>query len=274
MAVIGTGPQGAHALIDLHCHLLPGIDDGPPEMDMSVAMARLAVADGVKTMVCTPHILPGLFENNGVAIRGHVARMQKVLDDEGIPLSLSTGADVHLVPGLASELADGRALTIADTRYFLLEPPHHVEPPRLKDSVFELMVAGYVPIITHPERLTWINDRYEVFVDLARAGCWMQLTAGAITGRFGGAAKMWADRMLDDGLVDVVASDAHDTGSRKPGLSKARRMVTERLGEAEADQIFDIRPQAVLANADPGRVSRPVGRPKPKKSFFSWGRRA
>lgn len=262
-------------MIDLHSHILPGIDDGSPDLRMSLEMARMAVADGTTVLACTPHIFPGLFENAGQDIRKRVDSLQLQLDSEGIALKLVTGADVHLTPGLAGELRSGRALTLADTRYFLLEPPHHIAPPRLRDSVFELMLSGYVPVITHPERLTWVDGHYQDFVELSRAGCWMQLTAGAITGRFGRQAKAIAERMLDDGLVDIVASDAHDTSSRKPGLSKARRLVSERLGEAEAAAIFDTRPRAVLNNAPPEDVRRPVGKPaKPAWHRLLWSRKA
>jgi protein-tyrosine phosphatase len=262
-------------MIDLHSHILPGIDDGSPDLAMSLDMARMAVADGTTVLACTPHIFPGLFENEGEAIRTRVTALQGRLDEEGIALRLVTGADVHLTPGLAGELASGRALTLADTRYFLLEPPHHIAPPRLKDSIFELMLAGYVPVITHPERLTWVGDHYQDFVDLSRAGCWMQLTAGAITGRFGRTAKAFAERMLDDGLVDIVASDAHDVNARKPGLSKARRLVAERLGEVEAAAVFDMRPRAILENAAPDSVPRPTGKPgRSGWSWMSWGRKA
>jgi len=238
-------------------------------------MARMAADDGTTVLACTPHMFPGLFENTGEDVRARVRALQSRLDEERIPLKLVTGADVHLKPGLAAELAEGRALTLADTRYFLLEPPHHIAPPRLRDSVFELMLQGYVPIITHPERLTWIQDHYNDFVELSRAGCWMQVTAGAITGRFGGAAKAFAERMLDDGLVDIVASDAHDVGPRKPGLSKSRALVAARLGEAEALAIYETRPQAILDNSAPELVERPVGRQsRGVRRWFSCGRKA
>ena len=149
-------------LIDLHCHLLPGIDDGAKDLEMSLAMARMASSDGISTIACTPHILPGVYNNTGPAIRGAVARLRESISEAGIPIGLVTGADVHIAPDLGVQLRDGRALTLNDSRYLLLEPPHHVLPPRLEELIFGLQAAGYVPILTHPERLSWIEGHYDL----------------------------------------------------------------------------------------------------------------
>ena len=184
-------------MYDLHCHLLPAIDDGATDLAMSLQMARMAVADGITLTACTPHIYPGLYENTGPAIRAAVAALQAELDREGIALRLVEGADVHLDQNLVAGIRDGRIPTIAGSRYLLFEPPHHVAPPRLEESLFELIAAGYVPVITHPERLTWVEQHYGTFVRLAHRGCWIQVTAGALTGRTGaapgtGASVSWA----------------------------------------------------------------------------------
>lgn len=155
-------------MIDLHCHLLPGIDDGAPDLDTSLRMARIAAADGITVTACTPHIYPGLYENTGPAIRQAVIELQPRLAEAGIPLQLTHGADTHLTPNLVEGLRDGRVPSLHDSRYFLLEPPHHVAPPRLTETVFSLLAAGYIPVITHPERLSWIEDHYETFLELAR----------------------------------------------------------------------------------------------------------
>ena len=119
-------------MIDLHCHILPGIDDGAAEPSVSIEMAKAFVADGVSVVACTPHILPGLYHNSGPQIRQATAQLQQVLDREGIPLRLVTGADNHIVPSFVAELRSGHLLSLADTRYVLVEPPHHVAPPAWK----------------------------------------------------------------------------------------------------------------------------------------------
>ena len=251
--------RARYPLIDLHCHILPGIDDGATDLELSLEMARAAVADGIAVTACTPHIMPGYYENTGPGIREAVTTLQGHLDREGIPLRLVTGADVHLVPDLVHGLRSGRILTLADSRYFLFEPPHNTAPPRMAESVFDAMAAGYHPIVTHPERLRWIEDHYAVMTSLVQSGAWMQITSGSITGRFGKRAQYWAERMLDEGLVHILATDAHNMRGRAPSLTNAVDLVSERLGrQAALDMVFT-RPQAVLDDASPSSVPPPVG---------------
>ena len=158
-------------MIDLHSHILPGIDDGAPDLATSLDMARAWVADGVSVLACTPHILPGLYHNTGPEIRVAVTALQRELDDRGIPLYLVTGADNHVIPEFVQGLRSGHLLSIADTRYVLVEPPHHIAPPRMEDLFFNIMAAGYVPVLTHPERLSWIKTHYDVVRRLAGAAC-------------------------------------------------------------------------------------------------------
>ena len=245
------------SLIDLHCHILPGIDDGAPDLDTALEMARMAVADGITVTACTPHIYPGLYENDGDGIRAAIVELQGELDRAGIALRLVEGADVHLAPDLVAGLKAGRVPSLAGSRYFLFEPPHHVAPPRIEDSAFALLAAGYVPVVTHPERLSWIDTHYDVFKRMAHAGCWMQLTAGAVTGRFGRRVKHWSERLLDDGIVHLLATDAHNLGSRAPRLAEARDAVARRLGEEEATHLVLTRPQGVLDNLAPAKLPPP-----------------
>lgn len=245
-------------MIDLHCHMLPGIDDGAADLEVALEMARLAVADGITVTACTPHIMPGVYGNTGPRIRTAIADFSVALGQAGIDLKLVPGADVHLATDLAAGLKSGQVLTLNDSRYFLFEPPHHVMPPRLEHAVFDIMTAGYQPVLTHPERLTWIEDHYEVMQSLARAGVWMQITCGSVTGRFGRRPQYWADRMIDEGLVHILATDAHNLRNRSPSMAKSRDMVAERLGEAEADNMVRVRPQGILDNAEPGSLPPPV----------------
>jgi len=238
-------------MIDLHCHLLPGIDDGAPNLSISLEMARASVADGVSVVACTPHILPGLYANSGPQIRQAIQQLRQTLESEGIPLQLVTGADNHIVPDFVEQLRSGNLLSLADTRYVLVEPPHRVAPPRLEDLFFNICAAGYVPILTHPERLTWIEAHYPVVQRLIRAGVWMQITAGSLAGAFGRNARYWGERMLDEGCVHILATDAHDANRRPPNLSEGRELAAKRVGDAEAWKLVFGRPRDVLLNAVP-----------------------
>lgn len=260
-------------MIDLHCHMLPGVDDGAADLAVSLEMARIAVADGISTVVCTPHILPTVYDNSGPTICLAVSRLQAALTQAKIPLHVLPGADVHIAPDLVEGLRSGRLLSVAGSRYLLFEPPHHVLPPRLQDCVFGLMTAGYVPILTHPERLTWIEQHYDVIQQLASKGMLMQITGGSVTGRFGRRARHWAERMLDDGLVDLLATDAHDTRARPPRLSEARQLVVERCGDEEATKMVLARPQAILDNLDPSDLlARAPRRERPASRQGFWRR--
>jgi len=262
-------------MLDLHCHLLPGIDDGALDLDMALEMARMAVADGIGTVACTPHIYPGMYDNDRDGIRAAIASLQAELASRDIHLQLVEGADVHLDLDLVAGLRAGRVPTLANSRYLLLEPPHHVAPPRFEESVFQLMVAGYVPVITHPERLSWIEGQYPVFERLVKGGVWMQLTAGSLTGRFGKRPRYWAERMLDERLVHILATDAHHPRRRPPLLAEGREVAARRVGEQEANHMVCTRPQGIVDNREPQSLpALPVQAAAPAVTPSFWRRLA
>lgn len=226
--------------------MLPGIDDGAPDLRVALAMARCAVADGITVTACTPHIYPGLYENTRDEIAAAIAFFQATLVEEGIQLELVIGADTHLAPDLIGSIREGRIPTLNGSRYLLLEPPHHTAPPRFEDEVFNLRTVGVIPVITHPERLTWIEGNYPIFQRLVKGGAWMQITAGSLTGRFGRRPKYWADRMLDDGMVHILATDSHHIDRRPPLLAEGRDVAAKTLGEAEAWHLVRTRPRGIV----------------------------
>ncbi len=259
-------------MIDLHCHILPGVDDGAKSVEISLEMARLAAADGIKIIACTPHILPGVYPNTGSAIRSAIARLSQLIDRAEIPVQLVTGADVHISPDLLPQLRDGRALTLNNSRYFLLEPPHHILPPRLEHHIFELQTAGYVPIITHPERLSWIEGQYDFIKRLVYSGNLLQLTAGSLMGRFGRRPRYWAERMVEEGLCHLLATDAHDTQQRAPRMSEAREIIARKLGVEEATNIVLTRPLAILNDVSADELPVPLRvAPRVASATSVWG---
>ncbi len=263
-------------MIDLHCHLLPGIDDGPTELAQSLAMAAAAVADGIEITACTPHIYPGLYENHAEGIARAIATMRLELERAGIPLQLVGGADTHLAPDMVDGLKRGRIPTLGGSRYFLFEPPHHVAPARMDEMLFSLMTAGYLPVVTHPERLSWIEENYEIFPRMVKAGAWMQITAGSLTGRFGKRPKYWAERMLDERLVHILATDAHNMARRGPWLAEGREAAAKRVGNDEALRLVQTRPRGILDNAEPSTLAatlpaaRNVRLPQARSRLSRW----
>lgn len=245
-------------MIDLHCHLLPGLDDGAADITMSLRMAKLLLADGVSTVACTPHILPGLYSNSGPQILEAIRRLRHIFEQEGIHINLVSGADNHIAPDFVAELHRGHLLPLAGSRYVLMEPPHHVAPPKLEDLFFNVLVAGYVPVLTHPERLTWLDSRYSVIQRLAKSGVWMQITAGSLTGIFGRNARYWAERMLAEGLVHILATDAHDDSRRAPDLGAGYIRAAQLVGNVEAQHLVSTRPRGVVQNLEPSQLPPPL----------------
>lgn len=244
-------------MIDLHCHLLPGIDDGAPDLQTALDMARAFVDQGVEGVACTPHILPGLYHNTGPQIVAAVAAFREQLANAGIPLVVVAGADNHIIPDFVQGLRSGHLLPISNTRYVLVEPPHHIAPTRLDELFFDILVAGYIPILTHPERLTWVEGKYDLIESLASRGVWMQLTTGSLIGLFGTRARKLSERMLRDGMVQIIATDAHDLKARPPNLVSGQKAAAQIVGAAEAHRLVVTRPAAVLLDWPPSDIAKP-----------------
>ena len=262
--------QPDRSLTDIHCHLLPGIDDGADDWETALAMARMAVAEGVRAIIATPHQLGCYARNRGEAIRSRVVRMQQELDRHGIPLRVLPGADVRIEPGLLDQIQRGDVLSLGDCRrHVLLELPHDLYLPldRLLD---ELHVAGLVGILSHPERNRGILQRPNLVRQLVERGCLMQLTAGSLTGAFGHTVRRYSEKLIEDGLVHVVASDAHDLDRRSPRLVDAFQAVAVRTDQATAIDLFCRNPASIAAGE---RVQsgprRTVVRRWPFASWFS-----
>lgn len=259
------------AMIDLHSHTLPGLCDGSQSLETSLQMARMAVEDGVTHLACTPHIYPHVYDNSTATIAPALADLQSELDKNAIPLRLLIGADVHLTPDTIFGLKKGVIPTLNHSRYFLLEPSHHVPVDGFLGYIENFVNAGYVPVITHPERLKWVETHYEEFLEAARLGAWIQLTAGAVTGHFGRRAQQWSERFLLDGYVHILATDAHGVDKRPPILSAGMAAAAELLeDETEARRLVFERPQAIVDNLPANAVTPP---PALQPGFKSPARR-
>jgi len=259
-------------VIDLHCHMLPGIDDGARNLSVSLEMAKASVDQGIEVTACTPHILPGLYHNSGPAIRQATLDLQAALDAEGLPLRLVAGADVHMCPDFVAGLQSGRLLTLGDTRYVLVEPPHHTAPPQLEEFFFNLVVAGYVPILTHPERNPLVMRRPELLHRWVMRGCLVQVTAKSYTGGFGSKAQRSAEWWLGQNLIHFFASDAHDVKHRPPILSACYQKLAEARGEEVAELLLTKNQAAVIHGKPlpPGLEPVPPETTKRKRGWFSF----
>lgn len=259
-------------MIDLHCHILPGVDDGAPDLETALDMARMAADDGITVIACTPHFNPGVFDNDGPAILTAIDALQGHLNEAGIPISLVCGGDIHTAPGLVAKLRAKQVLSLNHTKYALIEPPHTILPPRIEHVFFDLLSAGFQPILTHPERMRWIEAKYGLITEMFHRGVWMQLTAGAIVGEFGREAKRWSERMIGDGMAHIIASDAHHSEIRRPLLSAACKRAEALVGGAEALNMVLHRPALILRDGAPTEIPAPdAAEPvdEPDETFWS-----
>ncbi|MFH1351242.1 MAG: CpsB/CapC family capsule biosynthesis tyrosine phosphatase [Pseudomonadota bacterium] len=246
-------------MIDIHCHILPGVDDGAKSLEESLSMAKTAVEDGIHTIVATPHTLNGIYLNPAHEVISGVARLQDVLTHNHIDLQLCPGADIQLCPGIMGRIREGEAGTINNNqRYILLELPAQTVPPGVKDEIFNLKVNGITPIITHPERHPAILRDMTLLQRLVSLGALVQVTAMSITGDFGEVVMQYAERLLTQRLVHVIASDAHSPDTRPPILSRAVEAAAEIMGNHEdAERMVTVIPEAILSG-DPLELPEPM----------------
>lgn len=233
--------------VDIHCHLLPGLDDGPATWDVALKMARTAAADGIHTVIATPHQLGRYRQNSAEMIRNRVCRLQQVLQHAQIPLRVLPGADVRIDDTLIDQLRNGHVVTLGDCgKHVLLELPHDVYIP-LDFLIRTLRTMGLVGILSHPERNTAIQKNPTIVKHLMDAGCLIQVTADSLLGFFGKRARDLTERWLVGGKVHFVSTDAHGPERRKPVLSHAFQRTRQLAGRAAARQLFCTNPGLVAA---------------------------
>jgi protein-tyrosine phosphatase len=243
------------SFVDIHCHLLPGIDDGAKDWDVSLAMARLAVEDGISTVIVTPHQLGSFGGNHGEDIRLRTAELQSRLRAEGVPLAILPGADVRIEEGMVEGIVRGDVLTLGDhRRHVLLELPHDLYLP-LEPVLDRLSRHHLVGILSHPERNEGILRQPQVLAPLVDAGCLLQVTAGSLCGTFGPACQQLAERFVAEGLVHFIATDAHGVRSRRPLLRRAFERVAELTDQQTAADLCCHNPGCVAVGrlVQPGR---------------------
>jgi protein-tyrosine phosphatase len=235
---------------DIHCHLLPGIDDGSPDLETSLAMARMAVDDGIHTIIVTPHQLGNFAHNHGDDIRARTLELQELLDAHRIPLEIMPGGDVRIEDGMIEKLLSGEVMTLGDRgRHVLLELPHELYFP-LEPVLDALERRGMIGILSHPERNHGIMRDVSMLEPLVERGCLMQVTAGSLMGTFGSRSQELGEWMLEHGMVHFVATDAHGIKSRRPLMHRAYDRVAEIIGEDMASDLCSINPELVALGKD------------------------
>lgn len=227
-------------MIDIHCHLLPGVDDGPQTVDEALDLARASVADGIQHAVLTPHIFPGRFDNRRAGIARAAEVFRELLDLHRIPLSVSFSAEVRLSPDVVDLVAQDQIPYLGESdayRNMLLELPDVQIPLGSLNLVRHLLGQGIRPVIVHPERNKAIMEKPERALQFVDAGCLLQITAASVVGQFGPKVLATTDFLLAEGWVSVVASDAHNLAGRPPRMGEARVALARRYGAAFAEGV-------------------------------------
>lgn len=234
-------------MIDIHSHILPGVDDGAKDLAESLAMARMAVADGLTHIFATPHHRD--YSSLSCADVAHrVVQLQSELDKADIPLTLLPGHEVRLYDDMFEDWDKDLAGPLGGSRYVLAEPLFHRYDKHTDAMLFELFDRGYLPIMAHPERIRPIQDNLALIESFLIRGGLTQITAGSLTSSTDWRAKKTAETMLRNGMVHVIASDAHHSYHRTPTLAAARDAAAAIVGLEQANAMVSMRPIAVVKN--------------------------
>ena len=236
-------------MIDLHCHLLPGIDDGPATLDEALAMARLAVANGITEARVTPHVHVGRWDNDLPGIEKAVEAYRVELALAGIPLKLGFAAEVRLAYEVLPLIEAGRVPFLGELdgyKIMLLEFPHGHVPVGSDKFVAWLLKRNIRPMIAHPERNKEIMRHSSRLRPFVLEGCLIQLTADAVAGEFGEVCEARAIEFLENGWVTVLASDAHDVDTRPPRMAPGLEVASAILGAEAAQRLVDETPRRIV----------------------------
>ncbi|WHX40392.1 tyrosine protein phosphatase [Mesobacillus sp. AQ2] len=251
-------------MIDLHCHILAGIDDGAQSMEDSIEMARAAVREGIDTIIATPHHKNGRYVNTKRAIIQKTNELNEVLQAEKIPLKILPGQEPAIHGELMSGITLGEVSTLNNSKYIFIElPAGHV--PRYTDKLlYDLQMEGKIPIIVHPERNQEIIERPDILYQLVKKGAFSQITASSICGIFGKKIKGFSEQLIEANLAHFIASDAHNTNKRAFHMAHAYDQIDTHYG---VDMVYFFKENAELLVQD-HHVYKEVPQRVKKKKFL------
>jgi protein-tyrosine phosphatase len=233
-------------VIDIHHHCLPGVDDGPRDLKEAADHCRLAAGDGIETIVATPHVLRGRWQNTSrAALEQKLAELQDAI---GAAPRLILGSEYFFAHDMNDALGNGGIVPLADSRYVLVELASHAVPPLLEQPLYQASLGGWTTVIAHPERNLVFQTKPELLASLVASGTKTQITAGSLLGDFGPEARQCAWEWIEREMVHFVASDAHNTTKRPPRMREAAAAIREFAGDDVASALTRRNPAAVVEN--------------------------
>ncbi|GAB6069244.1 tyrosine protein phosphatase [Thiomicrorhabdus hydrogeniphila] len=238
-------------MYDLHNHLLPGIDDGAPDINTSIELAKIAIEEGITHMVCTPHIHSGRFDNNLYIINKALNKFKTALSQENLNLKVAAAAEVRIGPEIIQAAKLNTLPFLGEwngKKVLLLELPATTIPVGSDNLTKWLISQDILPIIAHPERNQAIIDNPNKLKPFLDQGCLTQLTAGALTGNFGQSSKRIAEQLLKENKITIMATDAHNLKYRPPHLTNSLQAAIELIGEVKAKQLVIDNPMEMTKN--------------------------
>jgi protein-tyrosine phosphatase len=258
-------------MIDMHSHILPGLDDGAADWDQALAMARVAAGDGIEEMVCTPHWFPGKYENTREKVLQRLAEFEKRLEDEKIPLKIHPGTELRIDTGIPDGLKAGTLLTLNDgSGYVLLELPDDTIPDNLDEFFWNLQINDYRPVLSHVERNSSLRKNPRLLFDWVENGILTQITAVSILGEFTEEIRDFTFFLVEHRLAHMVVTDTHSLRMRPPKLSGAHRVIENMAGPEAADRMFRETPQRILNGDHVPEIDPLPLRNEHRRKWWRW----
>lgn len=234
--------------IDIHSHILPQLDDGAEDFEMSVKMLRMAEKNGICKIILTPHNKPMHHNASPETIQKVIQKLEKEISRSNVQIRLYAGNEIYYRSDILELLEEGRVCTMAGSSYVLVEFNPMEDFEHIRRGLYKVLSGGYRPIIAHIERYRNVCVKEEKVEELIEMGCYVQVNAGSIMGQYGIGTKNVAKRLLKEGLVHFVATDAHDTDRRKPDLAECVRCISRKYGDAFVKKLVYENPVHVIEN--------------------------
>lgn len=233
-------------LYDIHCHIVPGVDDGAADLREALHLLKLEYGQGVRTIIATPHFRAGMFETPPETVARRFMSLVKAAEQEGIDVRLYLGCEFHSGMEMAQQLKNGRGRTMAGSRYVLTEFSHRDDRRYIRDRVYSLLSNGYRPIIAHVERYPCMRKDVSFIRELTEMGAYIQVNADSIIGGNGFSVKLFCRKLMKNGLLHFVGSDAHGPEYRRPRMKEAYSYMAEKMGRRYADTVFIKNPRKII----------------------------